>query len=684
MNKTKAEFSNFDVFAITKELDEILLNSIIMNIYEIEDLLILKIKTNHGRKNLIIKSDSRINLTEYDYPIPLYPSQYIMSLRKFLKNRRILRVSQYDFDRIVIFELSNPDGESWNFIIELFNKGNFLLLDNNNIIKVAKKYKKFKDRDILANRKYSFPISRGKNFLTINQKEFGDMIKDSDVEIVRVLARNINMAGTYSEDICYMSNVDKRTIGNHLNDKQLKELFKSFKKLRNNLLFSKNNAHIVLDNTGAEISALPFEMEIFKDYKKRFFNSFNEAVDEFFSKIDSKIIKKPKDKKIIQKIKAQEKILKNQLEYLETLKKKKKKYYEQGDFIYANFSSLEKLLGIILDAKTKGYSWEEINEKLQNAKKEKLKGSEFFSQIIPATKQLTIKANKENIYLELNKSIGENANLIFSRGKKAERKIQGNLIAIERTKAKIDDLTQEKDLMEFDINFLIKKPRKKWYEKFRWFKSSEGFLVIGGRDATSNEVIYKKYLTSNDLVLHTNFPGSPLTIIKNPENKEISTKTIQEAAIFVASFSRAWKEAWGVVDVFYVLPEQVSKSPPSGEFLPKGSFIISGKKNSIKNAKTELAIGLKMRNIDSNNSNEHKGFYPSIICGPENAIKKQINGDIILIKPSKTGLTKGKLAKQIKHDFIENSEKELKKWIKLLSLDEIILALPTGLSVKKK
>ena len=102
MITVSTEFSNFDVFAITKELDSILVNATILNIYEVEDLLILKINTNFGKKNLIIKKDSRINLTEYDYPIPNYPSQYILSLRKLLKNRRILKISQYHFDRIII------------------------------------------------------------------------------------------------------------------------------------------------------------------------------------------------------------------------------------------------------------------------------------------------------------------------------------------------------------------------------------------------------------------------------------------------------------------------------------------------------------------------------------------------------------------------------------------------------
>jgi len=167
----RVNFSNFDVFAISKELDVILAGSSIINVYEVEDLVILKLNTRkEGRKNLIVKSDSRINLTDYDYPIPKYPSQYIMSLRKFLKKRTILSVAQFNFDRIIIFELSNIDSRPWKFIIELFNKGNFLLLNENNILKFAKKYRKFKDRDVLAGKEFIFPKSRGKDFLTINRR----------------------------------------------------------------------------------------------------------------------------------------------------------------------------------------------------------------------------------------------------------------------------------------------------------------------------------------------------------------------------------------------------------------------------------------------------------------------------------------------------------------------------------
>ncbi|MFX0153980.1 MAG: ribosome rescue protein RqcH [Candidatus Hodarchaeota archaeon] len=680
MIKPAKEFSNFDVYAIVKELASILINGTIQNVYEIEDLLILKINTNFGKKNLIIKKDSRINLTDYDYPIPNYPSQYIRSLRKFLKNRRILKISQHQFDRIIIFELSNKEHLPWRFVVELFNKGNFLLLDEKNVLRIAKKYRKFRDRVVLPQKEYFFPKSPGKNFLTLNKDEFKALFKNSEVEIVRDLSRNVHISGLYSEEICHRAKINKQRLGRDLSDIEYQNLYDSFKNLRNQLLFGKNNAQIVFDQQGNQISLIPFEIEILKEFEKKDFATFNEAVDEYFSKIDSEALKKPKDQEIDNQIKTQKKILKNQQEYLEELKNKKEKYYNIGDLIYANLNSLEKLYSVILEAKKKGYQWEEISKRLQVAKLQNLNGTEFYENLIPSNNQILIKFNNDPVYINLKKSIGQNANDIYSKGKKAEKKIKGTITAIEKTKDKIDKLKIEKESIEIGVDFLIKKPKKKWYEKFRWFISSDGFLIIGGRDATSNEIIFKNYIDAKDLVFHTNFPGSPLAVLKNSEEKNIPLNTIHETADFVASYSRAWKENWGVVDVFYVFPNQISKSPPSGEFLSKGSFIITGKKNFVKNAKTELTIGLKIIELKAEFQDNRKIFFPKIISGPELAIKKQTK-NIINIIPSKTsGLTKGKLAKDIKSYFIKKIDKESKKWVKLLSLDEIILHIPSGFS----
>ncbi len=672
------KFSNFDVCIISKELNASLSDGTIANVYEIEDLLILKISTKSNEKvNLIIKNDSRVNLTNYKYPIPKFPPQFIMSLRKLLKNRRIKSVSQYDFDRIIIIELESYEDEAQEFIIELFNKGNFVFLDGTKTVKIAKSYRKFKDREILPNKFYEFPKSSSVGFLNIKKSEFLDIISNTKDQIVRFLAKNIGISGLYSEEICIRSGLEISTETNSLTQEQKDSLFLSIKALRNQLLFGEINANIVYDDKGQQLSVFPLDLQLFENYEKKYFKTFNQAVDEYYSKLDAEILKKPEDQDLKNKLEAQKRILKSQEHYIEELKNKKARYYKYGDFIYSHFGLLEKLFNVISNAKKKGYNIYEINETLLGAKKNNLNGSELFEKIIPQKGEIVIKINSNTVHLKLNKSVGENANRIYSKGKKAEQKIIGTLEAIENTKDKIKKLEKSKNNIEESVHTLVKKRKRTWYEKFRWFISSDDYLVIGGRDASSNESIFKRYIDPDDIVFHTNYPGSPLAVVKNSDSEKVPESTLKEAANFVASYSNAWKEDWGVIDVFYVFPNQVSKTPPTGEYLPKGSFMISGKKNIIKDAKTELTIGLEL--IQSKNSSGNVVYNLKILCGPLDAITPKLEY-FLTIRPSRSGYSKGKLAKKIKEKFVNHFEEPIKKWIKLLNEDELILLLPSGKS----
>ncbi|GAH12343.1 unnamed protein product, partial [marine sediment metagenome] len=96
-----------------------------------------------------------------------------------------------------------------------------------------------------------------------------------------------NISGTISEEICLRARVDKKRSGRDLTPVELEGLFNSFKKLRNELLFGEIKAQIVFNEQGEQASVIPFDLELYKDNKVQHFNSFNDAVDVFFSKLDS-------------------------------------------------------------------------------------------------------------------------------------------------------------------------------------------------------------------------------------------------------------------------------------------------------------------------------------------------------------------------------------------------------------
>jgi len=257
------------------------------------------------------------------------------------------------------------------------------------------------------------------------------------------------------------------------------------------------------------------------------------------------------------------------------------------------------------------------------------------------------------IEIDLNKSVDENAGVYFNLAKKAKKKLEGARGALKESQKKLEKLQQEEGkFWEEEQKRREKKERKReWYEKFHWFFSSEDFLCIGGKDATTNEIIVKKHLDKEDLVLHTDMAGSPFFVIKN--GQEAGAKTKEEAAQAVAVYSRAWKLGHTTADVFWVKPEQVSKEAQAGEHLAKGSFMVYGKTNYL-HPKVEYALGL---------------VGEQIIGGPQTAVEKKTK-NLVVVFPGRE--KKSSLAKKIKSR------------LKSGDLDEIIKFLPAGGGELKK
>lgn len=249
------------------------------------------------------------------------------------------------------------------------------------------------------------------------------------------------------------------------------------------------------------------------------------------------------------------------------------------------------------------------------------------------------------VVLDVNSSAQENAARYYEEGKRMKGKAEGTEKAIEETK---------KELEKFEAP-AEKKPKMRrksqWYEKFHWFVSSDGFLVIGGRDAEQNELLYSKYFEDADMFLHADIHGAPFVVVKNgscaPE------KTLEEAAQFAGSYSSAWKEGLGSVDVYAAKKEQVSKHS-HGEYVPKGGFVIKGNRKWFKNIELKMYIGVTESGIEC---------IPAR-CGNERFIS------YAEVRPG--GVGKGDLSKRLFQLLSERLED------KGVGEDDITRALPPG------
>ena len=262
------------------------------------------------------------------------------------------------------------------------------------------------------------------------------------------------------------------------------------------------------------------------------------------------------------------------------------------------------------------------------------------------------------IELDLNKNLAQNADDFFQKSKKAKKKLEGVEKAVIDSEKKLSSFNEKSAQVEKEKKEkLLKKRKKQWFEKFHWCFSSENRLILAGRDAGSNEELVKNYMKPGDLYFHPEFQGSPHCIIKTEKNFATSEEKI-EAAIFVASFSKAWEAKISSLDVYSVLPEQVSKKVPSGESMGKGAFMIYGKREWLKKTPLHLAIGIQKMNED---------FV--IISGAESAIKKHALFCVRIIQGS---TEKNNAARELKKLF----EHKLK--VVGIDLDEILSMLPSG------
>ena len=233
-----------------------------------------------------------------------------------------------------------------------------------------------------------------------------------------------------------------------------------------------------------------------------------------------------------------------------------------------------------------------------------------------------------DVPLDVKKSLNQNLQNIFDRIKYIKKKIDGISKSIELIETK-----KPKAKPESNEN---KKTIKEWYEGFRWFVSSDNFLVVGGKDARSNEHLIRKNMKVNELIFHTDITGSPFVLIKNPDNKTIPEKTIEEAAQFCASFSKAWKIGMSIADVYYISPDQIKKEGG----LPTGSFMIYGKRNWIRRITLELTIGISDKGViygPKNSVLKKTKNYFSVVPSEENFIVppefKEFENDILRIIP---------------------------------------------------
>jgi predicted ribosome quality control (RQC) complex YloA/Tae2 family protein len=660
----KDTMTSFDVAAATHEINELVKDAHVAKIYQIgiQTLLLRLRKPNIPRIQLLIEAGKRIHLTSYEHETPKKPSAFCMSLRKYLDNGVIKEVRQHEFERIAVIEVSTRQGD-FQLVAELFGGGNVILVDPEAKILQAMTYKRMRDRNILRGEPFQHPPKRGLNPLKLSRQEFLEITKLEKTEIVKALTKFLSISGAYAEEILLRAEVNKKTLCSSLTEHELDGIFTQLQNIISIIEAGTVEPRIVSDEKNVWIDVTPVPLKKYGQFDQKEYSTFNSALDEYYTKITDVERGDEATVDVESEVARYRRMLQRQEKALEALKEPITKNKNIGDLIYQHFGDLQSLLQKIMEKKRSGKSWEEIAAIIEEGKKAERHPDVYFHSLEPANQLLHVLVGNNVFSLNLRHSIQANADRYYSLSKKAEKKLRGAKKTLEETRAQIEETKKQVTIAKAAQQPLAKRRKMEWFEKYRWFRSSDGFLVIGGRDATTNEILIKKRMEPDDIVFHAEIVGAPFVLIKT-EGKTAPEQTINEAAQLAASYSRGWREMLSAINVYWIHPDQVSKSPPSGQSLPKGSFMIRGTKNFVRGVPLQVAVGVKTDDDAI-----------MVIGGPAGAIAHQTSAYVEIVPGDQKS---AQIAKKIRHLLSTKVSEDLKRSVTAVPIEEIQRFIPLG------
>jgi len=614
--------SGIDVRAVTSELSQ-KLPLWIDKVYQFETrtLSIRLNGENKARYQMIIEAGRRAHLVKDLPEPPKNPPQYAMLLRKYLSGGKVLAIRQHGLERILIFDIGKGI-HTYHLIFELYDEGNIILTDEAYTIIKPLRHHRFRDREIIPKATYTL----GATDPTASLENLTAVIRNDDRDLVRSLAIGCMLGGTYAEYICEKSGLDK-SLPASSSDPEL--IFNAIQELFLRVI---NTPEPAIHGKHCEPISLRKGNDI------RYFPTFSEALEAFYPLTKAE----RKTAEVKSKLTKEERILKYQKSAIKKFEEKIEKTDAIVASIYENYSFIATVINS-LDQASKTRSWQEIEKITRQSNSPDAKKIITF---YPDEAAVEIDIGKR-VKIFVHEGIEQNAGRYYDIIKKFRKKKEGALKAMKISPPKKKEVRR-------DFVFM----KKVWYHRFRWFVTSDGVVVLGGRDASQNEELVKKYMGGQDLFVHADVHGASVVIVKG------KTGNMDEVAQFAASYSGAWRSGHFSADVYSALPSQVSKTAESGEFISRGSFIVRGERTYYRNVPLAVGIGLMLEP------------HAAVIGGPPSVIKGKTTA-FVELRPGQ--FEPNDVAKKVLRMLkLKISEDEVKALKGILNTDHVAAFVPPG------
>jgi len=611
----KKEMSAFDVRSVVREM-EALEGAHMDKIFHwgAGNVLFRLNVQGQGKKELFFKDKRWLYLPASKPDTPAAPTSFASFLRKYVDNARIGKVTQAGFDRVVIMELLKSDAE-YKLIFEMFGGGNVLLVLDGKIQNCLI-HKVRRDRTVRPGEDYIMPSCRFDPTESVFE-HFRSLLINSNTDLVRTLAMDANLGGQYAEEICRRTGIQKNTKPAELDEEGMRSIYSAMNDIVSAALSSSG---AVMYKDGEDIVDIaPVDLQIYDQYEKSGFDSVSAAIAEMIASA-----KEAEEEEFVDpEVEKLQRRVDRQKETIEEYRMESSDLRTRADSIYSNYPKVNELLDV-LSAQSKKLGWDKLKEGAMRIP--------FVKDIDPSKNKVTAELDGLKVTLDYTKGIDANASDIYQKSKDVNEKASRASVALKESEEQLE--RKMKGFAKAKALALTRaQPTKQfWFERYKWFVTSNGLLVLAGRDAHTNDQVVKKHMKEKDVYVHADVHGAPSVVIKN--GSSATEQDLREACVFAVTQSKAWMSSMPEGSAFWAYPDQVSKTPQAGEFLPKGAFVIRGKRNYEYHLQMQLAVG------EITHEKTRK-----VMCGPVDAVSKMSQRYVIIVPTKAKQKRNAELAK---------------------------------------
>lgn len=487
------------------------------------------------------------------------PGPFSTSLRQIFGGMMLTRVDQPGGERYLEFAFERPLEEKPRLlVIEFFGGGNVIAVRDGKIVAVATP-KTWAHRILRPGERYVRPPSRRDPF-KLTLADVAAALSRSKTSIVTTLAARLSLGGTLAEEVVGRMGVEPGEPANLDPEGRGQEVLRALSSILAEVTeppsgFLYSEGVTLLDFEPFPSVRWRNNPSISVDILPR----FSQAAQRFFS---SSAPLPPAQQSEEDERARLERLKEQQMAGIAALESMAKELREAADSILANYQDVEEHVKKILGE-------------------------------IPDAKEVEVDVGGRKAKIDPRRPTRDNAQRMYDSAKKQLPKLSGAKQALQKTEAALASLSES--ARGAGTSTASNKPKRTkhfWFEKApRWFVTSEGIPVVGGRDAKSNDMVVKRYLKEEDRYIHADVHGAPSIVVKVAKGSEISDSSLREAGIWAVSYSKAWRAGHASADAYWVKGDQVSKAGSSGEFVPAGSWVIHGTKHVMRDLPIELAIG---------------------------------------------------------------------------------------------